>query len=334
MVVAALVTGNVTVLKPSEQTSLVAAEFAKILLDSGVPGKAFAFLPGRGEIIGRELVNSSKTDMICFTGSKAVGLEIISKAAIVHPGQKSIKRFIAELGGKNAIIVDEDADLDEAVKGVIYSAFGFAGQKCSACSRVIAVGDSYETFITRLCEAASDLICGDAKNPATLVGPVIDKETHKRINETIAKAEKNNRLAFRGKETPNGYFVTPTIFRDVETTSDLWCEEIFGPVLACRKAATFEEALEVANQSQYALTGGLFSRSPKNIAVAREEFRVGNLYINRGCTGALVCRQPFGGFRMSGVGSKAGGPDYLIQFMEPRTISENTMRRGFAPNMG
>ncbi len=331
MTVAALVTGNTAILKPAEQTSLIAAELARALLKAGVPKSAFAFLPAPGETVGAALVKSSLVDLVCFTGSKSVGLHIINECAQVQPGQRNVKKAIAEMGGKNAIIVDEDADLDEAIKGVIYSAFGYSGQKCSACSRVIVVADAYEPFMQRLGEAARDIITGLASDPATLVGPVISAEAQERILATIARAEKTDRLVFKGTVPQKGFFVPPAIFRDVQSSSLLWREEIFGPVLACRKAKDFDEALRLALESEYALTGGLFSRSPKHIERARVEFNVGNLYINRGCTGALVCRQPFGGSAMSGVGSKAGGPDYLLQFVEPRTVSENTMRRGFAP---
>lgn len=331
MTVAALVTGNTTVLKPAEQTSLIAYELAQLLLESGVPSSAFAFLPGVGEEVGRELVHSPEVDVICFTGSKGVGLEIIENASRVLPGQRNVKRVIAEMGGKNAIIVDDDADLDEAVKGVIASAFGYAGQKCSACSRLIVVGDAYEPLIERLREAAHDLVIGAPSEPATLLGPVIDDVAQQRILSTIERAERELSLLFKGQTPEAGYYVPATIFRDVPTTSFIWKEEIFGPVLACRPARSFDEAIAMATDSQYALTGGLFSRSPSHIEQAKRQFKVGNLYINRGCTGALVCRQPFGGFKMSGVGSKAGGPDYLLQFVEPRVITENTMRRGFAP---
>ena len=333
MTVASLVTGNTTVLKPAEQTSLIAYRFAQLVYQAGFPKSSFAFLPGIGETVGAALVDSPDVDLICFTGSKAVGLHIISKAAEVHPGQRNVKRVIAEMGGKNAIIVDEDADLDEAVKGVLASAFGFSGQKCSACSRVIAVGSAYEVFVKRLCEAASDIVCGAAADPASYFGPVIDAEAHQRILATIEAGERELKLGFRGEAPKDGYYVPATIFRDVPTSAPIWREEIFGPVLACRKADSIEEALKVALDSPYALTGGLFSRSPKNIALIRKEFRVGNLYINRTCTGAIVGRQPFGGAKMSGVGSKAGGPDYLLQFTEPRTITENTMRRGFTPEL-
>ena len=331
MFVAALVSGNTAILKPAEQTSWVAYELIKILQQAGLPDSAFAFLPGIGEEIGPLLVESPLVDIICFTGSRAVGLSIVEKAAVVHPGQQNIKRVIAELGGKNAIIVDEDADLDEAVKGVLYSAFGFAGQKCSACSRVIAVGDSYEVLMSRLCQAAGDIIVDDPRNSAAFLGPVIDQEAQTRLLRAIEEGEKTGSLAFKGTAPSKGFFVPPTIFRDANPESTLWTKELFGPVIACMHADSFDEALTLALDSEYALTGGLFSRSPANIKKATEEFTVGNLYINRGCTGAIVKRQPFGGHRMSGMGAKAGGPDYLINFLTPRTVSENSVRRGMAP---
>jgi RHH-type proline utilization regulon transcriptional repressor/proline dehydrogenase/delta 1-pyrroline-5-carboxylate dehydrogenase len=331
MTVAALVTGNTAVLKPAEQTSLIAAEFARIVLAAGVPPNAFAFLPGAGEVVGRHLVAHPDTAMICFTGSKSVGLEILKSAATIQPGQEGLKRVVAELSGKNAVIVDEDADLDEAIKGVLYSAFGFSGQKCSACSRCIIVGDAYEPFMERLVAAAADLIIGPPSDSATLIGPVIDAESQDRIMQLIGRIESSTKLAFKGQIPAEGFFVPPTIFRDVDTASPVWREEVFGPVVGCCRARDFAHALELANDSVYALTGGIFSRSPTNIECAVNAFRVGNLYINRGCTGAMVGRQPFGGFKMSGIGAQAGGPDYLPQFLQTRTVCENTMRRGFAP---
>lgn len=331
MAAAALVTGNTVVLKPAEQTSAIAQELCRILHKAGVPDGALSFLPGVGEEIGPILVDSPLTDMIVFTGSRGVGLDIISRASVVHPGQQGIKKVVAELGGKNAVIIDQDADLDEAIKGVLYSAFGFAGQKCSAASRIIAVGSAYEPFVKRFCEAAGDIIVGKPSDSATLLGPVIDAEAQERIMRVIEQGKKSLKLAFQGAVPDSGSFVPATIFREVPPDSALWREEIFGPVVCCAQAASFDAALDAANDCVYALTGGLFSRSPANIAEAKSKFRVGNLYINRGCTGALVRRQPFGGFRMSGVGSKAGGPDYLLQFLEPRTVTENTMRRGFSP---
>lgn len=336
MTVAALVTGNAAILKPAEQTGIIAYEFAKIVLEAGVPDNVFAFLPGQGEIVGRYLVESPLTAMVVFTGSRKVGLEIVKSAGVIAPGQQGIKRVVAELGGKNAIIVDDDADFDDAIRGILSSSFGFAGQKCSACSRLIVVGEAYEPLLARLRDATADLIISTASDPASFYGPVIDEESYHRIQRTISGAT-NATLLVQGTiadaVAANGWYVPPTIFRDVSTDDPLWREEIFGPVVACARASSFEHALSLANDSEYALTGGVFSRNPEHLAQARQEFRVGNLYINRGITGALVRRQPFGGFKFSGIGSKAGGPDYLLQFMEPRTVTENTMRRGFTPDL-
>jgi RHH-type proline utilization regulon transcriptional repressor/proline dehydrogenase/delta 1-pyrroline-5-carboxylate dehydrogenase len=274
--------------------------------------------------------------MVAFTGSRAVGLEIISAAAQTSNGQRGIKRVVAELGGKNAIIVDEDADSDDAVRGILTSAFGYAGQKCSAASRLIVVGASYEPLVERLSQAVQDLVIGPAADPASFLGPVIDLESQNRILSTIRGATGITVAAQTPLPTTlaeQGYFVAPTIFRDVPREHSLWRDEIFGPVLACARADTFEAALEMATDSDYALTGGVFSRHPDNILLAKRRFKVGNLYINRSITGALVGRQPFGGFRFSGIGSKAGGPDYLLQFTEPRVVTENTMRRGFSPDL-
>jgi len=338
MTVAALVTGNTVILKPAEQSSVIAAELAKIAEEAGLPKGVLAFLPGRGESIGRYLVNHPQVDMITFTGSRAVGFEIIRSAGQVLEGQRSIKKVVAELGGKNAIIIDEDADMDDAIRGVLSSTFGFAGQKCSACSRLIVVGAAYEPFLARLKLATEDFIVGAPSDPASFMGPVVDQESQSRILETIGEAMKSVPLLVRAQLPEHleedGCFVPPTIFRDVPTNHPIWKEEIFGPVLACTRANSFEQALEMANDSLYALTGGIFSRHPAHLARARDEFRVGNLYVNRGITGALVGRQPFGGFRYSGIGSKAGGPDYLLQFVEPRVITENSMRRGFTPDLG
>lgn len=337
MVVAALVAGNSVILKPSEQTSIIGYELATLLLAAGVPTDCFAFLPGRGEEIGRALVDSPDVAMVVFTGSRPVGLEIIARAASVKTGQQGIKRVVAELGGKNAIIIDEDADFDDAIRGVLASAFGYAGQKCSACSRLIVVGAAYEPFISRLSAATADLLIGPATDPASFAGPVIDEESYRRISALIQGATDLtlvNQGGIPESIRASGWYVPPTIFRDVPRSHTVWRDEIFGPVVGCVRAESFQHALELANDSEYALTGGVFSRNPQHIELARGEFRVGNLYINRGITGALVGRQPFGGFKFSGIGSKAGGPDYLLQFMEPRVITENTMRRGFTPDLG
>jgi RHH-type proline utilization regulon transcriptional repressor/proline dehydrogenase/delta 1-pyrroline-5-carboxylate dehydrogenase len=238
------------------------------------------------------------------------------------------------MGGKNAIIVDEDADLDEAVHGVTASAFGYQGQKCSACSRVIVMEALHDTFLARLIEATRSLKIAPAEDPGCTVGPLIDAEARRRVLDAIATGQREARLVYAGDVGTlalEGYYVGPHIFSEVSPNATMAQEEIFGPVLAVLQARDLTHALEIANGTPYALTGGIYSRSPVNIARAQREFRVGNLYINRKITGALVGRQPFGGFKLSGIGSKAGGPDYLLQFMLPRTITENTMRRGFAP---
>lgn len=332
MFAASLVMGNTTILKPAEQSSIIASLLFDTFIAAGLPERAAAFLPGLGEEIGPVLVERPEIATIAFTGSKAVGLEIIRRASEHSDNARQIKRVIAEMGGKNAIIVDDDADTDEAVRGVLYSAFGYSGQKCSACSRVIVVGDIYEKFIHRLRQGVQALKVGPASDPGTFVGPVIDSASFTRLNETISSAKSRLKLLSEGDETGKPkQCVSPTIFIEVPESDFLFKEELFGPVLAVVRAVDFSEALTKALDSDYALTGAVFSRSPVNIERAVKEFRVGNLYINRGSTGALVMRQPFGGFKMSGVGSKAGGPDYLLQFAIPRAVSENTVRRGFAP---
>lgn len=334
MTTAALVTGNTVVMKPAEQASIVAAKFMKIIGNAGIPDGVVNFLPGVGEEVGPELVGSPEVDLIAFTGSRTVGLAINQIASETDSRQTSVKKVLAEMGGKNAIIIDEDADLDEAVLGVVQSAFNYAGQKCSACSRVIVLDVVYDLFLDRLVEATKSLPVGAAELAETVVGPVIDDEARRRIREYIEIGTNENRLAWG---TPvdhlanEGHYVGPHIFADVDPSSRLAQEEIFGPVLAVIKAKTFDEALDIANDTDYALTGGIYSRSPVNLERAKREFLVGNLYLNRSITGALVERQPFGGFKMSGIGAKAGGPDYLQQFIIPVSVSENTMRRGFAP---
>ncbi len=273
--------------------------------------------------------------MIAFTGSRAVGLAINRQAAEVSAGGIGyVKRVIAEMGGKNAIIVDDDADLDEAVLGVVRSAFGYQGQKCSACSRVIVLDSIYEAFLERLVAAAQSLKVGPAEDPATSVGPVIDEESLQRIRKYIelGRSEARQVLAVdAGPLADEGFYIGPHVFADVPAGARLAQEEVFGPVLAVIRAKNLDEAFAIANGTDYALTAGLFSRSPANLERARRELLVGNLYLNRGITGAMVGRQPFGGFKLSGIGSKAGGPDYLLQFVLPRAITENTLRRGFAP---
>ena len=291
-------------------------------------------MPAKGSTVGAYLVQHPDVHMITFTGSRAVGCRIYADAAQLRPGQKHLKRVVAEMGGKNGIIIDESADLDQAVQGVVYSAFGYSGQKCSACSRVIVVESVYDTFMHRLIEATRSLHVGDAADPGTMVGPVVDASAQAKIKEYIETGKQESTLALEMPAPDQGYFVGPTIFTDVAPDAVIAQEEIFGPVLAVIKVKDFDAALEVANNTDYGLTGGLYSRTPSHIERVQTEFAVGNLYINRSITGAIVSRQPFGGFKMSGVGSKAGGPDYLLQFMEPRHVSENVQRQGFAPIEG
>jgi RHH-type proline utilization regulon transcriptional repressor/proline dehydrogenase/delta 1-pyrroline-5-carboxylate dehydrogenase len=334
MATAALVTGNPIILKPAEQSSVIAAKLMEVIQAAGVPRGVANFLPGIGEEIGPTLVEHPDVAIIAFTGSLGVGLWINEHAAKTPKSQDHVKRVIAEMGGKNAVIVDSDADLDEAVKGVVDSAFGYQGQKCSAGSRAIVLEPVYEAFLARLIEATKSLKVAPAEDPGCAVGPVIDADARARIEKMIDTGKTESRLAYAGDLGPlktEGYFVAPHIFAEVPPTAVIAQEEIFGPVLSVIKVRDLEHALEIANGTKYALTGGFFSRSPRNIDAVRRRFRVGNLYINRKSTGALVDRQPFGGFKLSGIGSKAGGPDYLLQFVLPRVITENTMRRGFAP---
>ena len=336
MTTAALVTGNVVVMKPAEQSSLTGLRLFEILREAGVPAGALAFLPGRGEEVGPVLVSHPATAVVAFTGSRAVGLAINTRAAEASaaPGSRLIKKVIAELGGKNAILVDDDADLDEAVVGVVASAFGFQGQKCSACSRAIVLDHVHDAFLARLAGAVRSLRVGPAENPGTRVGPVVDQEARDRVHSFIEIGTRTAATVAAVDVAPlaqTGWFVGPHVFADVDPTGPLGQNEIFGPVLAILRARDFDHAIELANGTDYALTAGVYSRSPARLRQAAEHLAAGNIYLNRGITGALVNRQPFGGHRMSGIGSKAGGPEYLLQFMVPRTVTENTMRRGFAP---
>ena len=270
-------------------------------------------------------------NVIAFTGSVEIGTRILERAGKIHPGQSHIKKVIAEMGGKNAIIVDDDADLDEVIVHVLKSAFGFQGQKCSACSRVIVVEPIFERFLRRLLKAAQSIKIGPAEDPANFMGPVVDVEAKKKILNYIEIGKQEGTLALSREVPEKGFYVPLTIFTDIKPDHRIAQEEIFGPVLAVMIAKSFTEAIDMANATRFALTGGVFSRSPPHLQQACESFRVGNLYLNRGITGAMVERQPFGGFKMSGIGSKAGGPDYLLQFVDPQAITENTIRKGFAP---
>jgi RHH-type proline utilization regulon transcriptional repressor/proline dehydrogenase/delta 1-pyrroline-5-carboxylate dehydrogenase len=337
MATAALVAGNTVILKPAEQSSIVGAKLMECLQAAGVPPGVANFLPGDGEEIGPALVTHPDVALIAFTGSLKVALLINEQASKTPGGQNFVKKVIAEMGGKNAVIVDADADLDEAVKGVVDSAFGYGGQKCSAGSRAIVLDGIYDQFLARLVLATKSLAVKPADDPGCSLGPVIDAEARTRILKYIEKGKQEARLAHQtdlGALAEQGHFVPPTIFADVPETAAIAQEEIFGPVLSVIRATDLDAAIRIANGTKYALTGGCYSRSPSHLEQVKRRFRVGNLYINRKCTGALVDRQPFGGFKLSGIGSKAGGPDYLLQFVLPRTITENQMRRGFAPETG
>ncbi len=331
MTAAALVTGNCTLLKPAAPAAVIAAKLTEILQAAGVPAGAFQYIPSPGSTAGSYLVKHKDVHVIAFTGSQEVGCQIYAEAAVRQPGQRHLKRVIAEMGGKNAIIVDASADLDQAVQGVIQSAFGYSGQKCSACSRVIVLEPIYQGFLERLVDATRSLPVGPAELASTKVGPVIDETAQKRIQQYIAIGKTEATVALEMPSPSPGYFVGPVIFSRVPPDARIAQEEIFGPVVAVIAAADFDQALAIANETNYALTGGLFSRTPSHIDQARREFAVGNLYINRNITGAIVSRQPFGGFKLSGVGSKAGGPDYLLQFLDPKVVTENIQRQGFAP---
>ncbi len=331
MTVAALATGNCAIVKPAEQTPAMALRMCELLWQAGVPRDVLQLLPGEGETVGAALVRDPRVALICFTGSMAVGVDILTAAAATS--SLGVKRVVCELGGKNAIIVDSSADLDEAVLGVRDSAFGYAGQKCSACSRVIVLDDIHDAFVARLVEASRALVVGDPADPATDVPPLIDDDARDKVRRYIdlARTEGTLVLPDTSQPTADTRLIPPHIVTGIGPHHRLATEEIFGPVLAVLRARNFAEALAIANSSGYRLTGGVYSRTPSHLDASRRDLLVGNLYLNRRITGALVGRQPFGGFGLSGVGSQAGGPGYLQQFVVPRTICENTMRRGFAP---
>lgn len=333
MVSAAVVTGNCVVYKPSPLTPAIGRNLADAFKAANLPAGVFNFIPGRTEVIAEYLINHPSITTIAFTGSTQTGLRIIESTAITRPGQTCVKRMICEMGGKNAIVIDDDADLDEAVPGVLVSAFGFQGQKCSACSRVIVLEAIHDAFVERLVSAAESLPLGPASDPAFVLGPVCDASSRARISGYIEMAAAEGRILYQGRTPPGSNYVPVTIVGDIAPGHRLAKEEIFGPVLAVMKAKTFEQALDLANSTMYALTGGVFSRNPRHLDQARKRFRAGNLYLNRHITGALVGRQPFGGLKMSGLGTKAGGEEYLLHFMDPRVITENTARRGFSPEL-
>ncbi len=333
MATAALVAGNTVVMKPAEQSSAVAFGLFQAMLKAGIPAGVVQFVPGVGEDIGPTLVDHKLTAQIAFTGSKGVGLSIVQRAHITQPGQHQVKRVVCEMGGKNAIIIDDDADLDESVVAVAKSVFGFAGQKCSACSRVLVHQNVHAAFVERLKAAADSLQLGSAADAGTAIGPVVDADAYARLMNVIANPPAGATRVYVGSAPSGGHFVPTTIFAVDDANHALMQQELFGPVVAVMKVASFDDAIDIANGTEFALTGAVFSRSPAHLDVARQKFRVGNLYLNRGSTGALVERQPFGGFQMSGVGTKAGGPGYLALFTDPRVVTENTMRRGFTPDL-
>ena len=322
MTVASLVTGNTAIIKPSSETPTIAAKFAEVLLEAGFPEGCFTLLTGSGSAVGDVLVQHPKTRFIAFTGSRDVGLRINELAAKTQPGQLWIKRVIAEMGGKDAIVVDADCDLDKAVEGVLVSAFGYQGQKCSACSRAIVDAKVYEPFLDKLAQKAKTIRVGPADDPRNYMGPVISAGARKSILEYIEAGKKEGRLLSGGQaQEGDGYFIAPTIVADVDSKARIFQEEIFGPVLAVTKARDFQHALDLANDSQYGLTGAVFSNDSEHLRQAAEQFHVGNLYLNRKCTGAMVGAHPFGGFNMSGTDSKAGGPDYLMLFLQAKSIA-------------
>lgn len=335
MSVAAYVCGNPIIMKPAETSTLMARMLYERMIKAAFISEAVQFLPGSGKEIGPYLVAHPHVATICFTGSLEVGHEIMLRANTVVPEQIQMKRVICEMGGKNAIIVDEDADLDEAVMGIIASAFGYAGQKCSAASRVIAVGSVKEQLIDRLIMATISLRQASSLAPNTFLGPVIDQKAYDRLMRVIddLATDPSVNIIERGVHVTGGYFVPATLVFVKDMNHWIMQQELFGPIVAVYHAANLAEACRVANHTKFGLTGGFFSRSPVNIAYVRENFSVGNLYINQKCTGALVHRQPFGGFKMSGTGIKAGGPHYLLNFVDTKVVSENTMRQGFTPEV-
>jgi predicted delta-1-pyrroline-5-carboxylate dehydrogenase group 2 len=328
MVAAGLAAGNAVVLKPAEQSPASALALVEALRGAGVPAGAIGLVPGFGDA-GEALVRDPRVHVIAFTGSSAVGLAIVRAAAETPDGQRHVKRVVAEMGGKNCVIVDTDADLDEAVPAIVRSAFVYAGQKCSACARVLVHEAVADALLERLAGAASVLVVGQAEAFGTDVPPVIERDAQERVEDYAARAARDGRVVARREPVPaGGWFCAPTVATDLPPDSPVLTDEIFGPVLAVERVPSVEAACDVLDRSPLALTGGLFSRNPAVVDEVTRRTPVGNLYVNRHITGAMVGRQPFGGNRRSGVGSKAGGPDYLLQFVEPRVVTENTMRHG------
>jgi 1-pyrroline-5-carboxylate dehydrogenase len=321
MTSAAFVTGNTAVLKPASTSPAIAAQFMNVLEEVGLPAGVVNFLTGSGSTIGDALIENLQVRFIAFTGSRDVGLRINELAAKPHRGQRWLKRTILEMGGKDAVVVDETADLDAAASGIVASAFGFQGQKCSAGSRAIIVDKVYDQVLQKVVEKTKQLKIGEVTEPETLIGPVVDENAMKKITEYIEIGKGEGRLVVGGGHHSPGYFIEPTVIADVDPHARVAQEEIFGPVLAVIKAKDFDDAMQIANGTEYGLTGSLYSQDTQHIERAKEEYHVGNLYFNRKCTGALVGVHPFGGFNMSGTDSKAGGRDYLLLFTQAKAIS-------------
>ncbi|MFC2948031.1 L-glutamate gamma-semialdehyde dehydrogenase [Virgibacillus sediminis] len=321
--VAPLVTGNTVLLKPASATPVIAAKFVEVLQEAGVPEGVINFIPGSGAEVGDYLIEHPKTSLITFTGSRDVGTRMYERAAVVQKEQNHLKRVIVELGGKDTVVVDKDADLDLAAESIVVSAFGFSGQKCSAGSRVVVLEDVYDEVLEKVIKLTNELTVGEAKSNDIYMGPVVDQSAYDKIMEYIEIGKEEGRLVAGGEgDDSKGFFIQPTAFADVDIDARIMQEEIFGPVVAFAKARDFDHALELANNSEYGLTGAVITNNRAHINQATMEFHVGNLYFNRNCTGAIVGYHPFGGFKMSGTDSKAGGPDYLTLHMLARTVSE------------
>jgi 1-pyrroline-5-carboxylate dehydrogenase len=323
MTAAAIVAGNTVVLKPASLAPVVAARFVELLAEAGLPPGVVNFLPGPGDVVGDLLVEHPRTRFVSFTGSREVGVHIYERAARVAAGQRWLKRVVAEMGGKNAIVVDTTADLEAAAAGIAASAFGFQGQKCSACSRVVALADVHDRLLEQVTERTWALRLGPAADPETNMAAVVDRAQYDKVLEYVGVGRKEGRLVCGGEPgDAAGYYVQPTIFADVAPEARIAQEEIFGPVVGFLRAPSYERAIAIANDTPYGLTGAVYTRDRARLEYARREFHVGNLYLNRKCTGALVGVQPFGGFDMSGTDAKAGGPDHLLQYLQAKVIAE------------
>lgn len=323
VVAAAIVTGNTIVLKPSSAAPAAAAMVVDVFREINLPPGIINFLPGSGALLGNTLVDHPKTRFIAFTGAKDIGLRIHQRAAVIQPGQTWLKRTLLELGGKNAIIVDETADREAAADSIVLAAFGFQGQKSSACSRAILVNSIYDDIVERVVKKARTLRVGPTDNQLNWLGPLINERAHKKVRNLIAHGQSEGQLLLDSTLAPNtGYFIGPTIFGDVDPEATIAQEEIFGPVLACLRARDFEHALEIANATPYGLTGSLYSEDRQRLERARRDFHVGNLYLNRPCTGSIVGVHPYGGFNLSGTDAKVGGPDYLLHFVQAKSVAE------------